>query len=137
MAKKLSKNALLEIRRLLMLGEAPSSIAEVFNVGVSTIYNYRNQFRAAGDQFPVIQGKRPRDLSRVVKPEFRKATIPVSEIEDVAELDGLDYTKIIETRRDKQTKKLYFMLELNDTLIKIDAAVKTLTIKDGKLVMEF
>lgn len=117
--KKLNEKQLHTMKNLLMSGETPSAVAKLFNIGVSSVYNYRNAFRKEGLVFPVVKGKRP-------------DTIPPSNLENLQ--DTLEIGPMLDII--KSVDGSYYRLNVNGTEFLIPQSAKKVTLDKGGLVIK-
>lgn len=57
--KRLSKNEIDEMKAMVQQGVAPEDLAQRFGIAISSVHNYKKQFKAQGMSFPNVKGKRP------------------------------------------------------------------------------
>jgi transposase len=117
MTKKLNTDELEEVKRLLQAGDTPQAIANIFNLGVSSIYNYRNIFREQGAEFPNVKGKRPR---KIQKYELEISNINLHEFLEKVTVSGQEY----------------YQLVIGTTQFIIPCEYEKVEIRDGKLIVQ-
>ena len=57
--KRLSKDEIEEMKTMVQQGVAPEDLAQRFGIAISSVHNYKKQFKAQGVSFPNVKGKRP------------------------------------------------------------------------------
>lgn len=56
--KSLSVVEMSQLKEAVMNGEPPVDLSKRFNVGISTIHNYKTKFKQEGAVFPSVRGRR-------------------------------------------------------------------------------
>lgn len=57
--KILSSKQIEQMRRMVSNGVYPVDIANHYKIGISTVHNYKHQFRDQGLVYPSVRGKKP------------------------------------------------------------------------------
>ena len=69
--KSFTPDQLEEIKKLVVEGVRPQKIANLYNVGISTIHNYKNAFKKEGLKFSSVRG---REVGTTLKKIYKENT---------------------------------------------------------------
>lgn len=114
--KSLTDDQLEEIKKLVVEGVRPQKIADLYNVGISTIHNYKNAFKKEGLKFSSVRG---REVGTKVKKSNEENTNNTStKKQNATEAASLHKPSTIKT------------FIINGTTINVSGSIKSINIDD-------
>lgn len=110
--KKISDEQIAEMKKMVASGSTPEEISKHFNIGVSSVHNYKRMLKKEGLDVPDVRGKRP-------------ATIKKSYVQAIT-------TPVIDNEQANVIK-----LTINNTLFVISSRAKSVVIGHDSLDISF
>jgi len=115
--KRLSKAEIEEMKVMVQKGTAPEDLARHFGIAISSVHNYKKQFKADGVEFPNVKGKRPTGMA--------KPSGVVAGKNQVAKTDT------------PQPIHSGYMFVVNGVSVQVDGTAKNVVIGNGTIQIDF
>jgi hypothetical protein len=77
--KKISDEQIAEMKKMVAAGTTPEDISKHFNIGISSVHNYKRMLKKEGLEVPDVRGKRPSNIKKSYVQTFTQPSDHVSQ----------------------------------------------------------